>query len=165
MPANMQKLKTVVQAINRTPGPLRRRALSLALGKLVPYVGTSRLVIEEMTETRCVVVARNLKPIRNHIGQVHAVAMSLAVETATGFVTAMNIGPDALPLIKSLEVQYKKRTKGDIRAVATLTADQRQQMAGSERGNTVVEVHVTDATGDEPISCTAVWAWVPRKKR
>ncbi len=162
---DLQLLKKVVKAINHTPGPLRRRALSLALGKLVPYVGTSQLVIEEMTETRCVVVARNLRPVRNHIGQVHAVAMSLAVETATGFVTAMNLAPGTLPLIKSLEVQYKKRTKGDIRAVATLTSDQRREISTSERGNLEVEVHVTDATGDEPIQCTAIWAWVSRKKR
>ena len=157
-------MQRIVGTVNMLPNPLRQKTLSLLLGKLVPYVGTSSLIIEEMTEARVVTIVRNQKHVRNHIGQVHAVAMALAVETATGFVTAMNLPEDKLPLIKSMKVDYKKRTKGDMRAVATLTADQREKILTEDRGNVEVEVHVTDETGEEPIQCTAIWAWVPKKK-
>lgn len=163
MAADLQMLQKLVHTINLTPTPLRQRALSFALGRMVPYVGTSQLVIEEMTQERVIAVARNLPSIRNHIGQVHAAAMALAVETASGFVTAMNMPPGTLPLIKTLQVDYKKRTRGAIRAVATLSAEQREQIRATERGSVDVTVHATDDSGDEPIECAAVWAWVPRK--
>lgn len=165
MSADLELLQKIVKTINKTPQPLRRRALSLLLGQMVPYVGTSQLVIEEMNEERVVVVARNLRPIRNHIGQVHAAAMALAAETASGFVTAMNMPRGALPLITTLKVDYNKRTRGDIRAEATLSPEQRETIRTTERGSVDVPIRATDASGDEPIDCQAVWAWIPRKRQ
>jgi acyl-coenzyme A thioesterase PaaI-like protein len=156
-------LYTVVNALGRLPQPLRAKALSLVMGRVVPYVGTSGLVIEEMTADRVVVRARDLRPFQNHIGSVHAAVMALAAETASGFVTVMNLPPTKLPLIKTLKIDYKKRTRGDLRAVATFTEAQREEVRRADKGNTEIEVHVTDATGEEPIRCTAIWAWVPRR--
>lgn len=161
MPLDMSLLQKVVRTINLAPKPLRQRMLSLALGKVVPFVGTSSLVIEEMTASQVVVLVRNQRPVQNHIGSVHAAAMALAAETASGFVTAMNISGPKVPLITSLVMEYNKRTKGDIRAVATLTEEQRELIRASDRGSVEVEIHATDRTGDEPIRCAATWAWVP----
>lgn len=165
MSGDLELLQKIVKTINKTPQPLRQRALSLVMGRMVPYVGTSQLVIEEMTEERVVVIAKNLRPIRNHIGQVHAAAMALAAETASGFVTAMNMPRGTLPLITTLKVDYRKRTRGDIRAVATLSPEQREAIRSTEKGSVDVTVHAMDQTGEEPIECQAVWAWIPRKRR
>lgn len=161
--AGESKLHRVVAALGRLPQPLRAKALSLVMGRVVPYVGTSGLVIEEMNADRVVVRARDLRPYQNHIHSVHAAAMALAVETATGFVTVMNLPGSKLPLIKTLTVDYVKRSRGDIRAVATISEAQRAEIRGADRGSIEVEVHATDATGQEPIRCQAIWAWVPRK--
>ncbi len=75
----------------------------------------------------------------------------------------MSMPPGALPLIKTLQVDYRKRTRGDIRAVATLTEEQRDEIRGAAKGSIDVAVQATDASGDEPIDCRAVWAWVPRR--
>jgi len=165
MSADLEMLQKIVKTINKTPQPLRKRALSLALGQVVPYVGTSGLVIEEMNAERVIVVARNQRAIRNHIGQVHAAAMALAAETASGFVVAMNMPRAALPLITTLKVDYRKRTRGDIRAVAVLSPEQREAIRSTERGSVDVTIRATDASGEEPIECQAVWAWIPRTRR
>jgi hypothetical protein len=89
--------------------------------------------------------------------------MALLAETASGFVVGMNLPDDKLPLIKSLKVDFKKRTKGDMRVVATLTQEQRERLKTEERGDLLVEVHVTDESGSEPILCEMLWAWVPKK--
>ena len=62
----------------------------------------------------------NRKIVQNHIGGVHAAAMALLAETATGFVAGMSIPGDRLPLLKSMEVNYVKRAKGNLEAVASL---------------------------------------------
>jgi acyl-coenzyme A thioesterase PaaI-like protein len=158
-------LQRTAASINRLPGFLRPRALSLAVGRVVPFVGTARLRIEELTEERVVASVRNRRRVQNHIKGVHAVAMALLAETASGFVVGMNLPDDKLPLIKSLKVDFKKRTQGDMRVVATLNSEQRGRIKTEERGDVLVEVHITDESGSEPIQCQMLWAWVPKKRR
>ncbi|MBI5528704.1 MAG: DUF4442 domain-containing protein [Deltaproteobacteria bacterium] len=160
----MNRLARTVSRFDRLPQGLRRKAVSLLVGGIVPYVGTSSLVIEEISTERVVVSVKNVRKVRNHIKGVHAAAMALLAETASGFVTAMNVPDDKLPLIKSLKVDYRGRTKGAMRAVATLTPEQRRRIGNEERGDVSVETHVTDENGTEPISCEMVWAWVPARR-
>jgi acyl-coenzyme A thioesterase PaaI-like protein len=158
------RLERIVNTINHTPIPVRRQLLSRFVGFMVPFTGTSRLKVEEMTPAKVTVEVPNRRPVQNHIGSVHAVAMALAVETASGFVTGMNVPDSCLPLLKTLKIDYEKRCKGNIRAEATLTDEQRQTMKTNERGSVEVEVHAWDGTGNEPIRCLAQWAWIPKKK-
>lgn len=162
--SSANKLSRIVGKLDMLPAVVRTPVLTLLLGRMVPYVGTTGARIEEMTEQKVVVVVDNRRRIRNHIGQVHATAMALAVETATGFVSGMNVPDSKLLLCKSLKVDFKKRTQGAIRAVATLTEEQRTRMRSEERGNVTVEVHATDESGMEPIQCEMVWAWIPRSR-
>jgi acyl-coenzyme A thioesterase PaaI-like protein len=111
-----------------------------------------------------VVSIRNRRPVQNHIKGVHAAAMALLAETASGFLVGMNLSDDKLPLIKTLKVDYLKRTKGDMRAVATLSEEQKQQIYHQPKGEVSVSVIVTDESGEEPIRCEMLWAWVPKKR-
>jgi hypothetical protein len=90
--------------------------------------------------------------------------MALLAETASGFVVGMNLADDKLPLIKTLKVDYVKRTQGDMRAVATLSAEQMQLIEREPKGEISVAVLVTDESGEEPIRCEMIWAWVPKKR-
>src|SRR5690606_21052799 len=93
-----------------------------------------------------------------------ALPMALLAETATGFVTAMNVPDSAIVLIKSLKVDYKRPSKGAMTAVATLTAEQQQLMQSSDRGETLVRVIITDESGEEPIQCEMLWAWLAKSQ-
>jgi acyl-coenzyme A thioesterase PaaI-like protein len=137
--------------------------ISKIFGRVVPLVGTASLRYEELTPERVVVSIRNRRPVQNHINGVHAAAMALLAETATGFAVGMNLPDDKLPLIKTLKVDYLKRTRGDMRAVATLTKEQMQLIRTTPKGETLVPVLVTDESGEEPIRCEMLWAWVPKK--
>jgi acyl-coenzyme A thioesterase PaaI-like protein len=117
-----------------------------------------------MTPEKVEITIANERRVQNHIKGVHAAAMTLLAETATGMVVGMNVRDDALPLAKELRVQFKRRTQGDMRAVAELTPQQRQQMLKQDKGEVVVPVTVTDASGEAPIVCEFIWAWVPAKK-
>ena len=129
----------------------------------MPYVGTSGLLYEELTPERVVVSIKNQRKVQNHINNVHAAAMALLAETATGFIVGMNLPDDKLPLIKTLKVSYYKRTQGDMRAVATLTPEDIARIESEPKGEVLVPVIVTDESGGEPIKCEMLWAWVSKR--
>lgn len=157
------KIRMLAEKTARLPQLARVRLVSGIFGRVVPYVGTSGLRYEELSPERVVVSIRNRRPVQNHIKGVHAAAMALLAETATGFVVGINLPDDKLPLIKSLHVDYCKRSQGDMRAVATLTPEQRRLIETEPRGEVLVPVSVTDESGQEPIQCSMLWAWVPKK--
>lgn len=156
-------LNRVVSKLQFLPPALRSTVISQIFGRVVPYVGTSGLRYEELSPEKVVVSIRNRRSVQNHIKGVHAAAMALLAETATGFLVGMNLPDDKLPLIKTLKVDYTKRTQGDMQAVATLTAEQVQLIRSSPKGEVTVPVVVTDESGEEPIQCEMIWAWVPKK--
>jgi len=132
---------------------------------VVPLVGTAGLRFDEITPDRVVVSIRNRKPVQNHIKGVHAAAMALLAETATGFCVGMNLPDDKLPLIKTLKVDYLKRASGDMQAVAQLRPEQIQQILTQDKGEVTVPVSITDQSGQSPIQCEMVWAWVPKVRK
>lgn len=101
--------------------------------------------------------------MRNHVGSIHAAAMALLAESATGFLVGMSVPDTHLLLIKTLRVDYKKRAIGSLRAVATLTTEQLSAVATQPRGEVTVQVEVTDESGQSPIACEMIWAWLPRQ--
>lgn len=157
-------LTRVISKFAFLPPALRATVVSGIFGRVVPFVGTSGLRYEELTPERVVVSIRNRRPVQNHIKGVHAAAMALLAETATGFAVGMNLPDDKLPLIKSLKVEYLKRTKGDMRAVATLTPEQVELIRSTPKGEVLVPVMVTDESGEEPIRCEMLWAWVSKQR-
>ena len=88
------RLGKIVKATSKLPSGIRSTVLSKAFGRVVPMVGTAKLRYIDITPSRVEVKLENNKNMQNHIGQAHACAMALVAETATGFVTGMNI-PDS----------------------------------------------------------------------
>jgi acyl-coenzyme A thioesterase PaaI-like protein len=139
-------------------------ARNLVLRNAVPLTGTAGLDFRALTSERSEIFIANKRPVRNHIGGVHAAAMTLVAETATGMVVGMNVRDDCLPLCKGLRVRFRKRSTGGLTAVAELTPEQRDLMAANTKGDVNVAVTVTDEAGEQPIECEFVWAWVPKEK-
>jgi len=160
----MNKMARLVSKFNRLPAILKRQALSAVLGRIVPFVGTAGVVIEEMTEHRVVTRLRNRRRIQNHIKTLHAAAVTLAAETASGFIVGMNLPDDKLPLMKSLKVDFKKRNAGGIQIVASLTDQQKQQMRDEPKGEVSVQVQAEDSAGVQTVVCEMIWAWIPKKR-
>ena len=146
------RLQRTLAKLDGLPGPLRRVARNLALRRAVP-----------LSTEQAVVQISNRRKVQNHIGGVHAAAMALVAESATGMVVGMNVRDDCLPLCKTLKVRFRKRATGALTAVATLEPEQRQLMHETDKGEVIVAVQVTDEAGEQPIECEFVWAWVPKK--
>ena len=147
--------------LSEVPAFARPWFRSVVLRRAVPFTGTAGLDFLEMSPGRVEIGIANQRKVQNHIGGVHASAMNLLAETATGMVVGMNVRDDCLPLAKELKMAFRRRATGALRAVATLTDEQRAAMQASNKGEIRVPVVVTDEAGVQPVECEFVWAWVP----
>jgi acyl-coenzyme A thioesterase PaaI-like protein len=155
----------IAGAAEYLPQALRAKVLSKTFGTVVPMVGTAGISYDLVTAEKVICSIKNRRKMQNHIHGVHAVAMALLAETATGFVVSMNIQPEGMVLIKSLKVEYKKVAKGDLIATATLSVAQRELMATTPKGELTVPCIITDETGQSPVECEMIWVWLPKKKK
>lgn len=158
-------LQRQLALFNRLPAILSKPLISFALGQVVPMVGAAGLCFDEVSAARVVVSLKNRRRVRNHIKGIHAGAMALLAETATGFCVGMNLPDSKLPLIKSMHIDYKRRAQGDMRAEAHLSAAQIQQIMHEDKGEVTVPVLITDSSGQSPIEAQMVWAWVPKSPK
>ena len=159
------RLARTMRALDRVPSLVRPWVRSRVLGRAVPFTGTAGLEFVLMSPERVEVAIANRRRVQNHIHGVHAAAMALLAETATGMVVGMNVRDDCLPLAKQMRIDFKKRAIGDLRAVAVLSDAQRADMLRSDKGEVVVSVQVNDESGAEPIECEFIWAWIPTGPR
>lgn len=154
----------MVEKTDKLPASLRQWAITKLFSRFVPFLGTAGLRFEEVGRERMVVSIVNQRKVQNHIKGVHAAAMALLAETATGFVVGMNVPDDKLMLLKSMKVSYLKRAQGNMQATATLEPSQIARMFSEDKGDVLVNVNVVDESGESPIACEMVWAWVPKKR-
>ncbi len=163
--ARPNRLARTLAKLERIPAFLRPWLRNKLMGRAVPFTGTAGLDYVQMTPERVEIAVANVRRVQNHIHGVHAAAMALLAETATGMVVGMNVRDDCLPLAKSLRVDFKRRAQGGMRAVATLSDAQRLLMQQSDKGELSVAVQVSDESGEPPIQCEFIWAWIPTPQK
>lgn len=157
------RLSKLIKLSSKLPLGLRTKLWNRSFGHVVPMVGTAKIHYITVQPHQVTVQLKNHKSMQNHIGQLHACAMALLAETATGFVCAMHVPDHAVLLIKQMHIDYKRPSKGTMTATAILTLEQQQLLQSTLQGETLVEVTVQDETGAEPIVCKMLWAWRPKK--
>ena len=158
------RLRRALARLDRAPGFLQDWLRSRVIGRTIPFVGTAGVEVRKIAEDEVVAHVPNERKAQNHIGTVHAAAMALVAETATGLVVGMNVHDDAVPVIKSMHVDYLRRAQGDLTAVARLEKVTITRLQTEERGEVRVPVTVSDMEGRQPVACEMVWAWTPKRR-
>lgn len=158
-------ISNVINKMQALPLPIRKQAMSRFFGFAVKFFGTAGIRVDEMNATRAVMTLKNRTKVQNHIGTVHAAAMSLLAESATGLLVAYTLPDDKLPLMKSMSFNYVKRAApGELVAVAELTPSQLHSIRNEDKGEVTVKVTITDTKGVEPVVCEMLWAWIPKQR-
>ncbi|MEP6791789.1 MAG: DUF4442 domain-containing protein, partial [Ramlibacter sp.] len=96
-------------SLRKVPQALRAAAQNFVLRRAVPFTGTARLEFISMKPHRVEIALDSHKAVHNHIGGIHASAMNLLAETATGMVVGLNVRDDCVPLAKELRMAFKRR--------------------------------------------------------
>ncbi|MES2977157.1 MAG: DUF4442 domain-containing protein [Pseudomonadota bacterium] len=163
--ASANRMERQLEGLEQVPQFLRTWYRSVVLRRAVPFTGTAGLRFVEMSRERVQISIANEKKVQNHVGGVHASAMNLLAETATGMAVGMNMRDDCTPLAKELKMSFRRRATGALTAVATISAAQRAELQASPKGEIRVPVVVTDEAGVEPVECEFTWAWIPSAPR
>lgn len=158
------RLAKVVNSIKGYPKLLQGFMLNFVIRRTVKLVGTAKVEVLKLTKEESRFRIQNRKKVQNHIGTIHAAAMALIAETATGMVVGMNVPDDKYLVIKTLKVDFFKRAVGSLTATAKLSESQRQAILSEDKGEVDVAVNVIDEEGKEPIGCTMIWAWTPKRR-
>ena len=147
------------------PPRLRRPLVTRAIGEVIPFVDTAGCFIEAYTPRRVAVRLDNETRLRNHLGGLHAAALALLAETATGLVVALNVPDGSSPLLRTMNISFDAFAREAVQAEATLTDDESAQVRSRSIGQ--IEVDVTLAAPDDDttlVSGTLKWAWLPETR-
>jgi acyl-coenzyme A thioesterase PaaI-like protein len=158
------RMRMGLQQLQALPEAQRGAMMNSFIQNQVKFLGTTDTMIEVLEPNRAICTIANQTKVQNHIGTVHAAAMTLVAETATGMVLSMNMPDDKVQVAKSMNIKFVKMAKGALKAVATLTEEQIQLAQTTEKGEVNIAVKVTDEAGNEPIIAEIIWAWFPANR-
>lgn len=153
-----------LRGLDKVPLVWRKWVRNRLMGRFVPFLRTAGLKFDTLSREAVQVSVVNRQAVQNHIEGVHACVMALLAETATGFVTQMNTPDDKLILLKSMNIQYVRRSQGNMYAVAEMSDEMAMRLQAEEKGNFVVPCRVFDESGEEPVVVEMTWAWVLKKR-
>jgi uncharacterized protein (TIGR00369 family) len=158
------RMRMGLQQLQALPEAQREAMMNSFIQNQVKFLATTDTMIEVLEPKQAVCTLANQTKVQNHIGTIHAAAMTLLAETATGMVLSMNMPDDKIQVAKSMNIKFVKMAKGNLKAVATLTDEQIQLVQTAEKGEVSIAVKVTDEADNEPIIAEIVWAWFPANR-
>lgn len=155
----------------------RALAVTKAIGETIPFMATAGVHVEVYTPSDVVVALPDRTAVHNHVGTPHAAALALLAEAATGLVVALNLPDGAVPLLRTLSVDFSKMATGRVTARASLSAEERERIASRPIGKIDVDVELrssssasnssTDVATDAsppPVKGVLQWAWIPEER-
>ncbi|MDQ7050504.1 MAG: DUF4442 domain-containing protein [Enterobacterales bacterium] len=157
------QLSQIVKKLDRKPAWLRYRILSYVLGKTIHFVGTAGVKCLYLSHQKAIFKLPAKRRVKNHIGTIHAAASALVAETASGLALAMHLPDTKMPLLKSMQIQYIKRSTGWLTAEASLTQQQIESLHRDPKGSFIVTCEVLDEISETPILCQMEWAWTEKR--
>lgn len=121
--------------------PFGRTLFSKMFASQAPYFKSIKPRILKLEENFCQVLLPKRKPVQNHIGTVHAIAICNALEMAMGAMTESSIPKHLRWLPKGMNVNYLAKSTTDIIAEAKINPEQWQT------GDVSVSVRALDTNG------------------
>ena len=145
--------------LSKLPGG--RTLFTRAITLKAPYFGSIDPHIQELRPGYCEVHIKDRRGVHNHLGTVHAIAMCNMAELAGGMATEVTIPTDARWIPVGMTVEYLRKARGNLRAIATL-----DPIPPHEHGvDVIAHVDILD-TSDQTVMKAAITMRVsPRSQR
>lgn len=146
------------------PSGLRSPLVTNAVGTVIPFTGTAECYVDAYTPNRVAVSLQNRTEVQNHLGGIHAAALALLAESASGLVVALNIPDGSVPLLRTMDVSFDRFVRASAQAEAILTNDEAERIRSRSIGQIEVTVTVTAPDDETLVSGCLKWAWMPEER-
>lgn len=147
------------------PERVRRPLVTRAVGEVIPFVDTAGCFVEAYTPTHVAVRLDNRSDVQNHLGGLHAAALALLAETASGLVVALNVPDGSAPLLRTMDVSFDRFAERAAQADARLTDEAAERIQSRPIGRVDVDVILTAPTsGETLVESRLQWAWLPEER-
>ncbi|HEX2778743.1 MAG TPA: DUF4442 domain-containing protein [Gemmatimonadaceae bacterium] len=143
-----------------SPMPGGPRIFSFLLGRIVPYTGSVRPRVLELTATGARIAMRDRRAVRNHLHSIHALALANIAELTTGLPLAYAVMPRGRTILLSLTVEFVKKARGTITATSSFVPPSADQESEVE-----IPVEARDESGDVVVRARARWRVGPVPRR
>jgi len=119
----------------------------------VPYTGTIRPRVRELTPGFARITMADRRGVRNHLNSIHAIALVNLGEVTSGLAMVTALPPGTRSIVTGLTTEFLKKARGQLTAecscqVPASIADGMEQ---------VVIAHVTDGSGDTVARVRVTW--------
>ena len=141
--------------------PAGKALFSYALRKKVPYSGTIRARVEELTAGYAKVRMADRNRVRNHFNSIHAVALTNLGELASGLAMTAAMPPELRGIPVHFTIEFVKKARGLIVAEGRAPRFETPGEVSEQREYEVVAI-LRDQAGDRVAHFTARWAVGPR---
>ncbi|MFL5561499.1 MAG: DUF4442 domain-containing protein [Gemmatimonadaceae bacterium] len=132
--------------------PGGRWIFSKLLGRIVPYTGSIKPRVLELSATGARIELRDRRAVRNHLRSVHAIALANLAELSTGLPLAYAVQPKGRAILVSLTVEFLKKARGTLVGSSTFVAPSADRDQDIE-----IPVEVHDAAGVLVARARARW--------
>jgi acyl-coenzyme A thioesterase PaaI-like protein len=142
-----------------SPRPGGKWLFSRLVGRMAPYSGSVGALVKEIRPGHARVELADRRPVRNHLGSIHAIALMNLGELATGLATVASLPAASRSILTGLSMEYLKKARGTIAAVCDVTI-----LKTAERTEHSVHGTLTDESGAVVARVTARWLVGPEDR-
>lgn len=110
--SSIDKILALWSRVHQLPGG--RIVFSKVVGQMIPYTGSVKPHILEISQGRSVVLMQDRRRLRNHLNSIHALALANLGELASGLAFFSSLPPGYQGIVKNLHIEYLKKARGPI---------------------------------------------------
>jgi acyl-coenzyme A thioesterase PaaI-like protein len=140
--ADRNLIRDAWNLLSQVPGG--KTVFSKLVGRAAPYTGTVDARITVLRPGYCEAQMADKKAVRNHLESIHAIALANLAEMCGNTALAYSLPDDARFIVSGMSIEYKKKARGTITAMADVPVPRSNQRASYE-----VPVSLRDASGEE----------------
>lgn len=132
--------------------PFGRDVFSLLFGRQVPYSGSIGASVIELEPGHARLALRDRRAVRNHLGSIHAVALTNLGELASGLAMTTALPAGVRGIVLRIETVFTKKARGTLLCDCRVTVP---EVTGDV--NHDVHAEIRDAGGDIVASVRVQW--------